>query len=418
MAVLKSQTEARALTEPGRYAAGDGLYLCVSETGRKSWVLRYQRNDKRHDAGLGPFPAVSLLEARQAALAAKRDLAQGLDPIELRRKARQPATPIPTFSELAAKVLAQVETDARNDKTLARAKLLLGPSYCSGLLAKPVSEITTIDIATLLNSVAAQKPETARKLHGALSKVFGAARVTLQEIHQITMRNPMALEDLRALGYLRRVRNQAYPALDWRDAPTFMGRLRGETGIVNRALEYTILTALRESAVANAQWPEIDEKAAIWTVPLERLKDREHREQPLRVPLSDRALEVLSGQRGLDAKWIFPGLMANSPIAPQSMLQALKLRINVGEDGNPIWRDPQSRKPIVVHGFRATLKTYGDDHGFRWEVTEYTLGHAVGGDVARRYMRSDLLEERRKFLQAWSDYCRHQATSNVVALAG
>lgn len=416
MAALKSQKAADALKDAGRYAAGDGLYLCVSKGGRKTWVLRYQHNGRRHDAGLGPYPAITLLEARQAALAAKRDLARGLDPIEERRKARTPSKPIPTFAEMSARVLAKVEAHAQNDKTLARAKLLLGDKYCSDLLPKPVNTITTVDLATLLNRVATAKPETARKLHNYLAKVFNAARVTLQEVHGIAMKNPTLLEELRALGYQRRVRNQAHAALGWRDAPAFMAYLRDRPGTVNRALEFTILTGAREAAVSAAQWLEIDHDTGVWTIPLERLKDRDTREHPLRVPLSARALEILKGQRGLDETWVFPGLMADRPIAPQSMLQALKLRLNVGQDSKPIWLDPHSRRPIVVHGFRATLKTFGDDHNFRWEVTEYSLGHAVGGDVERRYRRTDLLEDRRRFLQVWSDHCAGIGMDNVIAL--
>jgi hypothetical protein len=66
---------------------------------------------------------------------------------------------------------------------------------------------------------------------------------------------------------------------------------------------------------------------------------------------------------------------------------------------------------------RATLKTFGEDNGFRYEVTEMSLGHAVGGDVERRYRRTDLLEERRRFLQSWADYCFASGGAvNVLAL--
>src|SRR5471032_3193287 len=73
-----------AKNKAGRHSIGDGLYLCVSKGGRKSWVLRYQRNGKRHDAGLGPYPAVSLAAAREAAFEARSHLAAGLDPIHQR----------------------------------------------------------------------------------------------------------------------------------------------------------------------------------------------------------------------------------------------------------------------------------------------------------------------------------------------
>src|SRR5450432_3079371 len=98
MTKITSTKAIEAATRPGRYALGDGLYLYVSKTGRKTWVLRYQRNRQRRDAGLGAYPAVGLSEARQAAFAAQRQLAQGLDPILQRKLAKQSQQPLPTFS--------------------------------------------------------------------------------------------------------------------------------------------------------------------------------------------------------------------------------------------------------------------------------------------------------------------------------
>lgn len=417
MARINSNKAIEALTMAGRYRIDDGLYLMVSKTGRRSWVLRYQRDGRRHDAGLGAYPSVTLTDARQMALDARRSLAMGLDPIHQRRLAQQAGLAIPTFSDIAAKVLETVARDALNEKSLFRARLLLGPKYCKSLLDRPVNSITSADLAKILNGVAATRRETARKLHGVLSKVFEAARVTLRDVHGIELGNqPTNLRDLRALGYDRRVINKNYPALDWRDAPEFMTALRGRTGTAYRALELTILTGVREGAVAGAKWEEFDLDAGIWTVPLSRLKDRRHREKPLRVPLSSRVLETLKAVEGLDSTWVFPGLRPKRPIVAQSMLQALKLKLNRDASGQPIWLDPESRRPIVVHGFRATLKTFADDRGIRREVSELTLGHSFGGDVERRYRRTDLLDDRRRFLQAWSDHCNQSVSANVVAL--
>ncbi|HET7086315.1 MAG TPA: integrase arm-type DNA-binding domain-containing protein [Rhizomicrobium sp.] len=415
MTKITSTKAIDTLATEGRYSAGNGLYLSISSKGGKSWVLRYQLRGRRHDAGLGVYPIVSLSSARLKALDAQRFIAQGKDPIQEWRAAMQGALPVPTFGDMAQVVLTEVASKYQNEKNRYRADLLLGPKYCYALIPLPVNTITASDVANLLGQVAATKPETARKLHGHLRKVFETSRVKLRETHNIILGTlPTDLDDLRALGFTPQVTNEAYPALDWRDAPGFMSTLRARTGIAFRALEFTILTGLRESAAAAAQWPEIDIEAGIWTVPLERLKDRQHRKQPLRVPLSSRAKEVLALVRGLDGRWVFPGLTPNSPINPYSMLQALKVRLNRDENGQPIWLDPDSKRPIVVHGFRATLKTFGDDHNFRWEVTEYSLGHAVGGQVERRYRRTDLLEERRRFLQSWADYCGSSQTGRII----
>ena len=417
MTKIASTRAIEALTRPGRYSIGHGLYLVISPSGRRSWVLRYQCDGTRHDAGLGAYPKVSLTEARDAAHEAHQQIRKGLDPIQERHKARVVTAPIPTFREIAATVIADVSRQAVSDKSIARAKRLLGPQYCACWQDVPVTEISTTDIASKLISIAAQKAETARQLHIFLGKVFDAARVILRDRNGIPLReNPTSIRDLRALGYGRRALHTSHAALDWRQAPEFMAALRTRDGISFRALEFTVLTGVREAAAAGAQWSEFDLEAAVWTIPLERLKDRLHRKQAFRVPLSKDCLAILNRMQGLHPTWVFPGLSGTQAVAPQSILQALKLRLNRDEDGRAIWLDSDSGRPIVVHGFRATLKTFADDHGFRHEVSEFTLGHAVGGNVERRYRRTDLLEERRLFLQAWADHCSSYRRGNVVPI--
>jgi integrase len=400
----------------GRHSFGHSLYLVVKPSGRKAWVFRYQRKT-RHDLGLGPYPLVSLTEARLAARDAQLLLAQGKDPIAERQSAQREKVVVPTFGGVAARVLDDVASKALNPKSVARAKLLLGESYCASFMTRPVNTITTVEVADLLKSVVAQKPETAKKLHSALSKVFEAARVLLKDDPETAItRLPTDLKDLKALGYEIRVQHQAFPALDWRQAPEFTVTLHHHHGLAYRALELAMLTGLREAAVTGAEWPEIDFDQGVWTIPLNRLKDRRHRTKPLRVPLSTRSIQILEGLRGLSSRWVFPGQRPHKPLAPQSLLQALKLTLNRDATGKPRWIDPDSRRPIVVHGFRATLKTFGEDHGFRHEVTELTLGHALGGEVERSYRRTDLLEERRTFLQAWADHCQGNVAQNVIRL--
>jgi integrase len=169
-------------------------------------------------------------------------------------------------------------------------------------------------------------------------------------------------------------------------------------------LELAALTGLREGEVAGAEWSEFDLDAAVWTIPIERLKDRAHRKQPHRVPLSGRALKIIRGMKGSHERWVFPGLDTERSIAPQSMLEALK-KLNADKTGKPIWLDADSKRRIVVHGFRSTLRTWAEERGFRREAAEQSLGHAVANQIEARYRRTDILDERRKLLDAWAAFC-------------
>ena len=405
MASIKSARSAESIKEPGRHSAGSGLYLVVTPSSSKAWVLRYQLNARRTDMGLGAYPIVGLSEARAAAETAKRHLSQKIDPIKARNDARMASKPLPTFSEIAERVIEAIGRQSTNEKVRYQAKLRLGKNYCAQFLAKPVNTITAADVAKLLNTVRATKPETARKLHSLLAKVFETARVILRDQHGVTLGEmPTNLKDLKALGYDPRIESNRYPALDWHDAPAFMTAVRKRVGITYRALELAALSGLREGSVAEAQWSEIDLKTKVWTIPIERLKDKRTRKNPLRVPLSTQSIEIIMGLHGGSDLWLFPGRKSTKPIVPQSLLEALH-RMNKSEKREPIWVDPESKRRIVVHGFRSTLRTWAEDHGFRREAAEESLGHKVGNEVESRYRRTDILEERRKLMDAWAAYC-------------
>lgn len=414
MAVIKSARTVESLKTPGRHSAGNGLYLIISPKGRKAWILRYQLGGQRTDMGLGAYPAVGLSDARNVAAEAKRQISQKIDPIKTRKAAKKASRPLPTLSDIARRVIEDIGQQSTNEKVRYRATLLLGKKYCGRLLNRPINEISAADVARLLNSVKATKPETARKLHGLLAKVFETARVLLRDQHGVLLGEvPTNLKDLKALGYDARVRNQRHPALDPRDAPGFMAVLRQRKSIAFCALELAVLTGLREGEVAGAQWSEFDFDAAVWTIPVERLKSRLHRNQPHRIPLSSRATKIIRGQKGLSERWVFPGMDLRRSMVPQSLLQALK-KLNSDKDGKPIWVDPESKRRIVVHGFRSTLRTWAEDRGFRREAAEESLGLKIGNQIEARYRRTDILEERRKLMDAWAQYCNSSATGAKV----
>ena len=322
-----SATFLQSVTKPGRYRVDPGLYLSVSGTNgsAKTWMFRYQRHGHRHDAGLGAYPDVSVTEAKRLAVMARQQLGAGIDPIQERRAALRLVLPIPTFSEVADILMEQITRSDINEKNRYRAGLLLGPSYCGPILNKPVNAITVTDIADLLSAVAAKKPETSLKLLGQLRKLFQLARITLRDRNAVLLAPlPTDPEDLRAAGYRPSTTSLPHPALDWREAPELMGRLRTFPGLVSQALQVLILTGLRESAVVGAEWPEIDLKAGVWTVPLDRLKDRRHRSQALRVPISSLLHDLFVEMNCRDANWVFPGQVPGQHLAPQSLLQMLR----------------------------------------------------------------------------------------------
>ena len=150
-------------------------------------MLRYQVRGVRRDKGLGSYPEVGLKEARSRAGADRRLIAKGVDPIEEQRAARKTSKPVPTFGDIAQLVITDAQGKSTNAKVRYQWERHLGPVYSGPLLARPVHEITTVDVAVVLRPVWRTKPEVARKLHPAIRRVVERARILLRDEHGIRM---------------------------------------------------------------------------------------------------------------------------------------------------------------------------------------------------------------------------------------
>jgi integrase len=178
----------------------------------------------------------------------------------------------------------------------------------------------------------------------------------------------------------------------------FAAQLKQDSSISARALEFLILTATRTNEVLGATWEEINWRGKVWTIPAERMKaGREHR-----VPLSSRALGILAEMSEVKrGPLVFPGRTGEVPMSNMTMAALLKRSTGSG---------------VTVHGFRTTFRTWAAEQtGFAREIAEQALAHTLSDAVEAAYRRTDLLEKRRKLMEAWSNYCAATRKSEVVS---
>ncbi len=122
-------------------------------------------------------------------------------------------------------------------------------------------------------------------------------------------------------------------------------------------------------------------------MPAERMKSR----RPHRIPLSDRALEIIERQRGEDATFVFPGRFSGRALSNMALLMLLRR---------------MGREDITVHGFRSTFKDWCRDRSnFPNEISEAALAHVIGDKTEAAYARGDALAKRRQLMAAWARYC-------------
>jgi integrase len=395
--------QAVALSEPGRHSDGGSLYLVIDGEGaavRRRWLYLFPWNGKRREMGLGGYPVVSLADARKARDEAERLVREGIDPIANRDASRIAQAGKPTFGEIATTLMDAKASEWRNAKHRAQWKMTL-ETYAASLWSLPVDEIDTQAVLGALQPIWLEKPETALRLRGRIEAVLDAARA-----HGHIARNEA--NPARWRGHLDHVLSKPktlsrghHAALPFDQMPTFMADLRTREGVGARALEVAILCAARSGEARETQWREIDVDKRVWTVPATRMKaSREHR-----VPLSDRALEILANVRPLTCgevdALIFPG-QRGKPLSDMSLTAVLR-RIGRGD--------------LTALGFRSSFRDWcGEETSFPREIAEAALAHVVGDKAEQAYRRGDALEKRRALMSAWAAWCEPSDGSNVVPL--
>jgi integrase len=377
--------------KPGKYGDGANLYLVVSKTGARKWVLRFTSRGKPKEMGLGSAASVSLADARDRAAIARRKISQGINPIEERKR----DSGIPTFGEVADDVCQSLSEGFRNEKHKAQWKSTL-ESYAAPLRAKPVDTIGTDDVLAVLKPIWTVKPETASRVRGRIEKVLDAAKAKGFRDGENPARWRGHLDHL--LSRRSKLARGHHAAMPYEDVAGFIGRLRKREATAALALELCILTAARSGEILGMQWSEINLDEGIWTVPANRMKaGREHR-----VPLSPRAVAIVRQLEELKAgEFVFPGQARNKPLSNMAMEMMLR-RMNIQD--------------ATVHGFRSSFRDWaGNVSNFPREVVETALAHVIGDKAEQAYRRGDALDKRRKLMDQWATYCSTPRTGEVVA---
>ncbi|MDF0521591.1 integrase arm-type DNA-binding domain-containing protein [Bradyrhizobium yuanmingense] len=415
----------RALKKPGRYRDGRGLLLQVNSATNASWVFRYERGGRERWLGLGPLSLLSLAEARDKAHEARKLLFNGIDPMEQRKaekaaKAIEPSAAL-SFEEAARQYFDQHQQKWRNPKHRAQFLSTL-EQYAFPLIGRvAISQIDTPRVIAVLEQRHANYPdqrlwdaipETANRLRGRIEQVLDWATVRGHRTGDNSARWKGHLDNvLPPRGSIRKVKH--HPALAYAQIPDFMAELRRREGIAARALEFLILTAAPTGAVIGARRDEVDFEQKVWTVPPDRAETKISVDQPRRVPLSDRAMEILKGLPIEDGNpYLFIGGKAGSGISNMAMAELMK---------DLAWPSTTPDRLATVHGFRSSFKDWvSETTNFPNHVSEAALWHAVADKVEAAYRRGDLFNKRRRLMVAWAQYCTALplASAKVVPMRG
>ena len=372
-------------------ADGGNLYLQATvakdkKSINRSWIFRFEQDGARHDMGLGPLFTTSASIARKIALDLRQQIKAGIDPLEKRNEAkrermakRAEQAKAVTFRECAEMYLDVHADHWKNAKHRSQWRTTLETYAFPAIGDLSVADVDESHLLKILQPIWKTKTETASRVRARIENILGYATASRFRNGDNPARWRGHLKTLLGGGSKKVDHHAALPFLE---APAFMAEQRERESTSARALELLILTATRTNEVLGATWDEIDGKT--WTVPPERMKAKaEHR-----VPLTDRALQILRGVPKPHRGFLFSN-GHGKPLSNMAMLELLR----------------GMRPGLTVHGFRSSFRDWAAEKtNFPNHVAEKALAHKVPDKVEAAYRRGELFEKRRKLMEQWQRF--------------
>jgi integrase len=375
---------AKPRPKPYKLTDGEGMFLLIHPNGSKYWRLKFRYRGRERILALGVYPDVGIAEAREWRAQARKALAAGNDPAELKQVAKRQAV---LKNEHGFEFIAREWHEKRKHEwkpnsaktVLTRLEMHVFPK----LGDRPIAAITAPDILAMLRVVENRGAlDTAQRLMQMCGQIFMYAIATGR-----AERNPVP--DLRGALKTPVAKHHAY--LKATELPEFLEKLQAYDGHhqTKLALRLLLLTFVRTTELRAAEWTEFDLEKAEWRIPAERMKMKE---QHL-VLLSSQAVEALrelhehTGKR----QYLFPNLHNPKTFMSENTMIFALYRMGY-------------HSKATGHGFRSTASTILNEHGFHADVIERQLAHTERNPVRAAYNHAQYLPERRKMMQWWADH--------------
>jgi integrase len=389
---------AKTKDKPYKLSDGGGLFLLVSPSkkngGSKWWRFKYRFEGREKLLSFGSYPEISLLSAREKRDAARKLVAEGIDPSQERKAAKAAESGAGTFEAVAREWHSKFSpgwAESHSVKLLRRLELYIFPWIGS----RPVSKIEAHEVLSSIQRIEAKgNLETARRALQVCGQVLRYAVQTQRAerncvadlvgaIPAPSQKHMASITDPVQVGHLLRA-IQNYPG-------SFVTRC---------ALQLAPIFFLRPGELRKAEWSEVDLDRAEWRIPIERMK-RSQKEKNSRqgevahvVPLSRQALVILHDLYQLtgNGRYLFPGLRSKDrPMSDATLINALRRMGYTGDE-------------MTVHGFRHMASTLLHEHGYPSHLIEKQLSHSDRNRVRAVYNYAEYLSERKKMMQDWADY--------------
>ncbi|EIM4565585.1 tyrosine-type recombinase/integrase [Escherichia coli] len=362
---------------------GQGLSLLINPDGSKGWRFRFRFAGKARLMSFGSYDIVSLAEAREKREVARRQVANGIDPVQ-ERKAQKLAQKLST--ENSFETVSREWHAAKADRWTVAYREEIIKTFEQDVFPfigkRPIAEIKPLELLEVLKRIEKRGAlEKTRKVRQRCGEVFRYAIITGRAEY-----NPAP--DLAIA--LAVPKQKHHPYLSEEELPHFVRDLETYTGsiITKNATKIVMLTGVRTQEMRFATWEEINLEKGIWEIPAERMKMR----RPHIVPLSTQVIEIFQQLKPITEHYPYIFIGRNNrtkPISKESVSQVIEL---LGYKGR-----------ATGHGFRHTMSTILHEHGFNSAWIELQLAHADRNNIRGTYNHALYLDKRRDMLQWYAD---------------
>ncbi len=387
MALTDMQVRTAKPTEKSyKLTDSGGLFLFVSPSGGKLWRMKYRVAGKEKLLSFGMYPDISLAEAREQRDAARKQIANGIDPSEVRKAKKEAQTEQETTFEVVAREWFSRKEPEWSPGHAVTVKSRLIRDVYPVIGNRVITEIKAPEILAMLQKIEARGNfETAYRIKVICGQVFQYAGQT----------GRTEIDPTRMLkGALAKRKEKHHAAItDPKEVAKLLRDIDAYGGsfIVKCALQLAPLVFVRPGELQKAEWAEFDLDSAEWNIPAERMKMK----QAHLVPLSSQAVKILKALHEVtgDCKYVFTNYRTHTrPMSDVAMLAALR---SMGYD----------KDTMTTHGFRAMARTITEEvlH-VPYELIEHQLAHTVRDPNGRAYNRTTHLEARKAMMQRWSNY--------------
>jgi integrase len=387
---------AKPKDKPYKLADEKGMFLLINPNGSKYFRLKYRFAGKEKVLALGVYPETSLKEARDKRDTARKQIADGIDPSDIRSKAKTEKAIVidrqqridngiplkDSFKEMALSWLDST-THKVKPHTLHKKQRRFELHVFPVIGDSEISSITSPDVYKVIKPlIEAKGLETAHRTHAEISSVFAyaiahgittydPAQAVAGQIPAQKVKHRAALTEPKDVGQLLR------------DIYCYQG-----TFVVQCAFRFSPLVFQRPGEIRQMEWKDVDMNAKEWRYFVTKTEVQHI------VPLSTQAIAILNEIKPLtgNVQYVFPSSRGDGrPMSNGTISMALK---TMGYDSSV----------MTPHGFRSIASTLLNEQGWSPDAIERQLCHMPKDQVRAAYNRAQYLDERRRMMQAWADY--------------